>query len=202
MVPCDGYLDPCGLDPLSGNQPLAAAADHRQLAETQSARKGLARGRWSFEHRPHFVWRGQTSEIEIRKGELDVYSGRSRLPLWARRRMKKIGGRPIFYLKHYKFEGDIYPINPNYDEIQGVKAYKSLSDVPGDVELALIALPAMVEEAVQACAEKGVKATVIFSSGRRATMARRRRQLLQIGRDAGMRIMGPGVWGSPASTPA
>ena len=31
---------------------------------------------------------------------------------------KKIGGRPIFYLKHYNFEGEIYPINPNYDEIQ------------------------------------------------------------------------------------
>ena len=140
------------------------------------------------------------SEIEIRKGELDVlFRPNSVAVMGASSDEKKIGGRPIFYLKHYNFEGDIYPINPNYDEIQGVKAYKSLSDVPGDVELALIALPsAMVEEAVQACADKGVKATVIFSSGYAETGddgAEAQARLLQIGRDAGMRIMGPNCMG-------
>ena len=140
------------------------------------------------------------SEIEIRKGELDVlFRPKSVAVMGASSDEKKIGGRPIFYLKHYKFEGDIYPINPNYEEIQGVKAYKSLSDVPGDVELALIALPsAMVEDAVQACANKGVKATVIFSSGYAETGddgAEAQARLLQIGRDAGMRIMGPNCMG-------
>ena len=140
------------------------------------------------------------SEIEIRKGELDVlFRPNSVAVMGALSDEKKIGGRPVFYLKHYNYEGDIYPINPNYDEIQGVKAYKSLSDVPGDVELALIALPsAMVEEAVQACADKGVKATVIFSSGYAETGddgAEAQARLLQIGRDAGMRIMGPNCMG-------
>ena len=140
------------------------------------------------------------SEIEIRKGELDVlFRPNSVAVMGASSDEKKIGGRPIFYLKHYNFEGDIYPINPNYDEIQGVKAYKSLSDVPGDVELALIALPSvMVEDAVQACADKGVKATVIFSSGYAETGdngAEAQARLLQIGRDAGMRIMGPNCMG-------
>ena len=106
-------------------------------------------------------------EIEIQKGELDVlFRPKSVAVMGASSDEKKIGGRPIFYLKHYNFEGEIYPINPNYDVIQGLKAYKSLTDVPGDVDLALIALPsAMVEDAVRACADKGVKATVIFSSG-------------------------------------
>ena len=140
------------------------------------------------------------SEIEIRKGELDVlFRPNSVAVMGASSDEKKIGGRPIFYLKHYNFEGDIYPINPNYDEIQGVKAYKSLSDVPGDVELALIALPSvMVEDAVRACADKGVKATVIFSSGYAETGddgAEAQARLLQIGRDAGMRIMGPNCMG-------
>ena len=106
---------------------------------------------------------------------------------------KKIGGRPIFYLKHYNFEGEIYPINPNYDVIQGLKAYKSLTDVPGDVDLALIALPsAMVEDAVRACADKGVTATVSFSSGFAETGdggAKPQARLLEIARDAGMRAV-------------
>ena len=140
------------------------------------------------------------SEIEIRKGELDVlFRPNSVAVMGASSDEKKIGGRPVFYLKHYNFEGDIYPINPNYKEIQGVKAYESLSDVPGDVELALIALPsAMVEDAVRACADKGVKATVIFSSGYAETGddgAKAQARLLQIGRDAGMRIMGPNCMG-------
>ena len=107
------------------------------------------------------------SEADMQKGDLDIlFRPKSVAVMGASSDEKKIGGRPIFYLKHYDFEGDIYPINPNYDEIQGVKAYKSLADVPGGVDLALIALPsAMVEDAVTACAEKGVKATVIFSSG-------------------------------------
>ncbi|MDP7392699.1 MAG: CoA-binding protein, partial [Alphaproteobacteria bacterium] len=140
------------------------------------------------------------SKIEIRKGELDVlFRPNSVAVMGASSDEKKIGGRPIFYLKRYNFEGDIYPINPNYDEIQGIKAYKSLSDVPGDVELALIALPSvLVEDAVRACADKGVKATVIFSSGYAETGddgAEAQARLLQIGRDAGMRIMGPNCMG-------
>ena len=89
------------------------------------------------------------SEIGFEKVSWTFCSGRFGCVMGASSDEKKIGGRPVFYLKHYNFEGDIYPINPNYDEIQGVKAYKSLSDVPGDVELALIAASAMVEEAVK-----------------------------------------------------
>ncbi|MEL0020333.1 MAG: CoA-binding protein, partial [Rickettsiales bacterium] len=87
---------------------------------------------------------------DARPGALDVlFRPRSVAVMGASSDEKKIGGRPIFYLKHYGFEGEIYPINPNYDEIQGVKAYKSLNDIDGDVDLALIALPAaMVEAAV------------------------------------------------------
>ena len=46
---------------------------------------------------------------------------------------KKIGGRPVRYLKHYQFDGPIYPFNPNYPEVQGLAAYKSILDVEGEV---------------------------------------------------------------------
>ena len=88
------------------------------------------------------------NDAVIKKRDLDVlFRPRSVAVMGASSDEKKIGGRPIFYLKHYNYAGDIYPINPNYDEVQGVKAYKSLADVPGDVDLELIELPsAMVED--------------------------------------------------------
>jgi acyl-CoA synthetase (NDP forming) len=140
------------------------------------------------------------SDKAIKKGELDVlFRPRSVAVMGASSDEKKIGGRAIFYLKHYNFAGDIYPINPNYDKIQGVKAYKMLSDVPGDIDLALIALPSvMVEDAVTACADKGVQATVIFSSGYAETGAEgeaSQERLLEIARASGMRIMGPNCMG-------
>ena len=47
----------------------------------------------------------------------------------------KIGGRPLHYLKHYEFDGPIYPINPKASEILGRKCFKSISEIPGDVAL-------------------------------------------------------------------
>ena len=140
------------------------------------------------------------NDAVIKKGDLDVlFRPRSVAVMGASSDEKKIGGRPIFYLKHYNYAGDIYPINPNYEEVQGVKAYKSLADIPGEVDLALIALPStMVEDAVTACAKKGVKATVIFSSGFAETGSEgeaAQARLLEIAGASGMRIMGPNCMG-------
>ena len=74
-------------------------------------------------------------EIEIQKGELDVlFRPKSVAVMGASSDEKKIGGRPIFYLKHYNFEGEIYPINPNYDVIQGLKAYEIKMTTPQQLE--------------------------------------------------------------------
>jgi acyl-CoA synthetase (NDP forming) len=79
---------------------------------------------------------------------------------------EKIGGRPVRYLKHYEFDGPIYPVNPNAAEVQGLKAYKSILNIEGEVDLALFVLPAaLVIQGVRECAEKGVKSVVIFSAG-------------------------------------
>ena len=114
----------------------------------------------------------------------------------------KIGGRPLRYLKHYEFDGPIYPINPNRSEIQGLRAYKSILDVRGEVDLALIVLPATaVLPAIFECAEKGVKAVVIFSSGFAETGDEGRvtqREMRRIADDAGMRIVGPNCMGIAA----
>ena len=114
----------------------------------------------------------------------------------------KIGGRPVRYLKHYGFNGPIYPVNPNYPEVQGLKAYESILDVAGGIDLALIALPAVaVLQAIRECVEKGVKAVVIFSSGFAETGDEGREVQLEMQRiadQAGMRIVGPNCMGIAA----
>ena len=114
----------------------------------------------------------------------------------------KIGGRPLRYLKHYEFDGPVYPINPNYPEVQGLRAYKSILHVRGGVDLALIVLPATaVLQAIRECAKKGVKAVVIFSSGFAETGDKGRemqREMRRIADDVGMRIVGPNCMGIAA----
>ena len=114
----------------------------------------------------------------------------------------KIGGRPVRYLKHYGFGGPIYPVNPNYAEVQGLPAYKSILDVEGDVDLALIALPAaMILQAIRECVDKGVKAVVIFSSGFAETGdegGEAQLEMRRIADAAGMRIVGPNCMGIAA----
>jgi acetyltransferase len=53
-------------------------------------------------------------------------------------------------LLHYKYKGPIYPINPKADEVRGIKAYKTIFDVPGDVDLVHISIPSkFVPQAVE-----------------------------------------------------
>jgi len=64
------------------------------------------------------------------------------------------------------FAGPIYPVNPTAATIQDLTAYASVADIPGDVDLAVIALPAerVVDVAAQ-CGRKGVQAMVVLTAG-------------------------------------
>jgi len=78
----------------------------------------------------------------------------------------KLSGRPVRYFREFGYAGRLYPINPKYQEIAGLRCFATLSDVPGEVDLAVITLPASaVPEALAACGAKGVKAAAIISSG-------------------------------------
>jgi acyl-CoA synthetase (NDP forming) len=112
----------------------------------------------------------------------------------------KIGGRPIHHLRDAGFTGTIYPINPHRDEIQGIPALRSLDDVPGEVDLAIVAVPTgAVLDAVTACAAKGVKVAILFSAGfaeMGAEGAALQDQLVQVARAGGMRLLGPNCIGA------
>ncbi|OZI54417.1 acetate--CoA ligase family protein [Bordetella genomosp. 4] len=78
----------------------------------------------------------------------------------------KLGGRPIRFLREAGYEGKIFPINPRYDTVQGLKAYPSLNDVPDPIDHAVIIVPATgAHDALQACIEKGIRHVQILSSG-------------------------------------
>jgi acetate---CoA ligase (ADP-forming) len=112
----------------------------------------------------------------------------------------RIGGRPIDYMLRRKFQGEIYPVNPNRSEIQGFKSYAAIADLPAAPDVAIIAVPAKsVLEAVTALAAKGTGAAIIFSSGFAevdAEGAAMQEQLVAAARLGGMRLLGPNTLGA------
>ena len=111
----------------------------------------------------------------------------------------RIGGRPIRYMRDAGYGGTIYPVNPNRETVQGMPAFPHITEVPGPVDTAIIAVPApTVVETAEACAAAGVKAAVIFSAGfaeMSADGGRRQDALTAIARTTGMRIVGPNCLG-------
>ncbi|MEM7059889.1 MAG: acetate--CoA ligase family protein [Pseudomonadota bacterium] len=78
----------------------------------------------------------------------------------------RIGGRPLNYFLNHGFQGDIFPVNPKRDVVQGATSYPSLSDTPGEVDFALVAVPApLVNDVIRQAVAKKVKCVMIFSSG-------------------------------------
>jgi acetate---CoA ligase (ADP-forming) len=110
-----------------------------------------------------------------------------------------IGNRVIKNLLDFEYKGPIYPINPKADEIRGVKAYASILDVPTDVDVVHIVIPAKyVPMAIADCGKKNVK-FVILNGGGFAEVgpegAAIQADCLAKAKDAGIRIFGPNCQG-------
>src|SRR4030043_1076987 len=73
---------------------------------------------------------------------------------------------PLTYLLKNNYQGKIFPINPRYQEVMGLKCYPSLSAVPEEVEVVLVLTPAKtVLEVLEGCGKKGVKGVIVISAG-------------------------------------
>jgi len=84
----------------------------------------------------------------------------------ASRNTEKLGGRLVLILSRYGYRGKIYPVNPGANEILGLKCYSSVKNIPSDVDLACIVLPARVlPQAVFECVQKRVKVAIIYAGG-------------------------------------
>jgi acyl-CoA synthetase (NDP forming) len=97
------------------------------------------------------------------------------------------------------FQGKVYPVNPAYKEIEGLTCYRSVLDVPGPVDLAIVFLPApAVPQAVRECAARGIRGVIIQSAGFAETGDEGKalqEELKRIGRETGVRLWGPNCMG-------
>jgi len=117
----------------------------------------------------------------------------------ASRDLEKIPGRLLSMLRKNEYPGKIYPINPNYLDIDGLKCHRTIGDVGAPIDLAIIIIPARaVVGALEECAAAGVKNAVIISSGfaeEGGDSAAMQDKIVAIARRSGMRISGPNAEG-------
>jgi acyl-CoA synthetase (NDP forming)/RimJ/RimL family protein N-acetyltransferase len=111
----------------------------------------------------------------------------------------KIGYAVFSNLLAADFAGPVFPVNAEHPSVRGVRAYPSVLDIPDPVDLAVVAVPAAgVDEVMDACLAKGVKALVVVSSGFGETGPDGRgaeRRLVDEARAHGMRVVGPNALG-------
>ncbi len=109
----------------------------------------------------------------------------------------KLTGRPIAHLQRQNFKGPIYPINPRYEEIAGLKSYASAADLPEAPDLGVVLVGAhRVIDAVRELAARGTKAAIVLASGFGEAGEEGRRRQEQLREAAGeMRILGPNTIG-------
>jgi acyl-CoA synthetase (NDP forming) len=131
---------------------------------------------------------------------------RSVAVIGASRRRGTVGGELFHNLLAAGFTGPVYPVNPKAASVQSVGAYPTVEDVPGPVDLAVLAIPAaQVVQVARACAAKGVGALVVLSAGFAESGpegAERQRELLAVCRQSGMRLIGPNCLGVINTDPA
>ncbi|MCE7745826.1 MAG: acetyl CoA synthetase, partial [Candidatus Heimdallarchaeota archaeon] len=109
----------------------------------------------------------------------------------------KIGYEIMDNIISYGFKGEIYPINLRETEILGKKVYKSISDVPGEIDFAVISIPAKFVHAVfEECGKKGVKSIALITSGfAEVGDHKAEEKLVKIAEKYNMPFIGPNIFG-------
>ncbi|MDI6887309.1 MAG: CoA-binding protein, partial [Candidatus Thermoplasmatota archaeon] len=110
-----------------------------------------------------------------------------------------IGNRILKNLIDFKFKGELFPVHPKEELVRGLKAYKSILDIPQEVDLAHIVVKnTIVPSIVEECGKKGVKVVIINSAGFKEIGGEGielERKIVEIGKKYGVRIFGPNCQG-------
>lgn len=113
--------------------------------------------------------------------------------------MARPGSQAVNALLANGYAGQVFPVNPKYENFGALKCYSSVVDIPHDVDLVVIGVPAKgVLAVLEQCAEKRVPYVVILSGGFRESGAEgieREQKMLEITRKAGIRVVGPNCLG-------
>jgi acyl-CoA synthetase (NDP forming) len=134
------------------------------------------------------------------KHPLDTFFSPSSIAIiGASRDPVKIPGLLLAFLRKNQFDGEIFPVNPNYPDIEGLKCYASIAAIGRPIDLAIVIIPARaVLGALQECAAVGVKHCIIISSGfaeEGGDSAGMQDAIAALARKTGMRISGPNAEG-------
>jgi acyl-CoA synthetase (NDP forming) len=142
-------------------------------------------------------------EIEVskpEKSEMQLFFEPQSLAVVGTLKEGYFGGYVVIQnLLNAGFAGKIYPVNPSYKEVLGLKVYPFVKEIPEQVDLVLIminrrSVPGVMRE----CAEKGIKAVIVVADGfaeRDEEGGRLQNEILEIARGAGIRIIGPNTAG-------
>ncbi|MBL1290293.1 acetate--CoA ligase family protein [Streptomyces sp. For3] len=168
------------LNPVIASPDGAVAADIRILLTTEEVKP---RRRYSRE--------------EILVSMRRLMEPRSVAVIGASNEQGKIGNSVMRNLIDGGFAGEIHPVNPKADDILGRKAYKSVTDVPGEVDVAVFAIPAkFVASALQEVGRKGIPNAVLIPSGFAETGEQALQdEIVAIGEQHGVRLLGPNIYG-------
>ena len=111
----------------------------------------------------------------------------------------KPNGIPLYLLSMFSYKGDVYPVNPKYDRVGGLKCYPTVVDIDGPVDLAIIGVAAaQVMKVLKDCAQKKVGSVIIFTSGFAEVSGEGRQEqaeMRKLAEESGMRILGPNCLG-------
>lgn len=115
----------------------------------------------------------------------------------------KIGYVVLRNIIAYGYKGKIYPVNPHADEVLGLKAYPSVSSIPDEVDVVVVAVPAQeVPKVIEDAGKKGAKVAVVITSGfSEVGNVELENQIVETARKYGLRILGPNIF-SYAYTPS
>ena len=129
-----------------------------------------------------------------------ILQPRSVTVIGASDKLDSLGGKAFSNLLQAGFSGDVYPVNPGSSEVQGMKAFNSVEELPDDIDLAVVIVPRdAVVSAVAMCGEKGMKAAVVISAGfseMGSEGAGLEKELVEIARRYDMRVLGPNCMGA------
>ncbi|MEE2036557.1 acetate--CoA ligase family protein [Nocardiopsis sp. CT-R113] len=126
-----------------------------------------------------------------------VFKPRSIAIIGASNEAGKIGHSVIKNIVDGGYAGEVYPVNPKAPEVYGRKAYASVLDIPGDVDVAVFAIPAkFVAGALEEVGAKGAAAAILIPSGFAETGEQELQdEVLAIARRHGVRLLGPNIYG-------
>jgi acetyltransferase len=141
------------------------------------------------------------------KNSLDaIFKARSIAVIGASTQVQKWGHRMVVRPLNTGFRGTIYPVNPNAKEVAGLKSIATIADLPQDIDLAVITLPApSVPEALRECLQHGIRGAVIISAGFAEAGKegeKLQEEVVQIASGANIPLVGPncmGLWSSPVN---